>query len=136
MEKPIVRTLLIEPGKHPKEVYIPNEYKHFSFIVSRDNYYTCEAELLILEKSIGLIRNEEGALLNLKGNRRIGEEIIAGPFFIVGVDDNGYIISLNDEDVNIYKEKFWGIEDYTDAEVSLSYWDKFERTIDEMEKTV
>lgn len=91
------------------------------------------AELLVLEKSVGILRNEEGALLSLKGNRKVYDEIIAGTFFIVGINKEGNITSLSEENLKKYQRLFWQIEDYSDDEVSKSYWDKFERTIAEME---
>ena len=71
--------------------------------------------------------------LNLKGNRKVNDEIIAGTFFIVGIDDKGYISSLDDELLEKYKKRFWNIENYTDKEVIKSYWNKFEETINLME---
>ena len=56
-----------------------------------------ECRMIILEKNVGILRNEESALLSLKRNRKVNREIIAGTFFIVGIDDKGYISSLDDE---------------------------------------
>ena len=52
---------------------------------------------MIVEDGVGILRNEEGPLLNLKGNRRIENEIIAGTFIVVGIDKNGNFKSLTDE---------------------------------------
>lgn len=124
---------MIEPLKHPKETYIPNHSIAFKILVSQDNYYISNTEILILENDVGIIKNEESELLNLKGNRKINENILAGTFFVVGLDENKNIISLSNEQLEKYTRRFWGIEEYTDAEVSKSFWDSFERTIARME---
>lgn len=133
MKELIIKTLMVKPNEHPKEAYIPNGYTYFKHLVSMDNYYICDAEIIVLDKDAGLLRNKEGALLGLKGNRKVNDEIIAGTFFIVGIDDKGYISSLSDELLEKYKKRFWNIENYTDKEVSKSYWDKFEETINSLE---
>lgn len=130
MKELIIRVLMVEPLKQPKEVYLLNYIKVFDAIVSSSNYYTCDAEMLILEDGIGLLRNEEGVLLNLKGNRRIGKEIIAGTFIIVGIDDYGNICSLTDELCDEYSKRFWDIEEYTYEDVNNSYWYDFKSLIE------
>lgn len=110
MKELIIRVLMIEPLMPPKEVYLLNYVKVFNTIVSKSNYYTCDAELLIVEDGVGILRNEEGPLLNLKGNRRIKNEIIAGTFIVVGIDENGNFKSLTDEQLSRYSNRFKEIE--------------------------
>lgn len=133
MNEIFIRAIMVEPLKHPKEIYFFNHSIIFNAIVSMSNYYTCDANLKILEDNIGILRNEEGALLNLKGNRYVEDEIIAGTFLVVGIDDNGDVISLTDEQCEKYCNKFWNIEFYSDKEVSKSYWDTFENMINSLE---
>jgi len=57
-----------------------------------------------------LICNEEGKLLGLPLNREINADVIAGTFIIAGLDDDVEIASLNDKQVDMYKEKFHDIE--------------------------
>ena len=122
MKELIIRVLMVEPLMPPKEVYLLNYVKVFNTIVSKSNYYTCDAELLIVEDGVGILRNEEGPLLNLKGNRRIKNEIIAGTFIVVGIDENGNFKSLTDEQLSRYSNSFKEIEEYTDEEVNNAYW--------------
>ena len=96
--------------------------KVINTIVSTSNYYTCDVELLVIEDGIGILRNEEGPLLNLKGNRRIENEIIAGTFIVVGIDENGNFKSLTDEQLLRYSDRFKEIEEYSDEEVNKAYW--------------
>ena len=61
MKELIIRVLMVEPLKAPKEVYLLNYIKVINTIVSKSNYYTCDAELLIVEDGVGILRNEEGS---------------------------------------------------------------------------
>ena len=77
---------------------------------------------MIVEDGVGILRNEEGSLLNLKSNRRIENEIIAGTFIVVGIDKNGNFKSLSDEQLLRYYDRFKEIEEYADEDVNESYW--------------
>ncbi len=89
-----------------------------------------------MEKNVGILRNKNGAILDLKGNRKVNGEIIAGTFLVVGFDEQGYIASLSDEDILKYKERFWNIEIYANRETLKSYWDKFEESLNLIEEEV
>lgn len=133
MKELLIRTLMVEPLMHPKETYIPNHSVAFKILASQDSYYIINTEMLILEDDVGIIKNEESELLNLKGNRKINESILAGTFFVVGIDENKNITSLSNEQLEKYTRRFWEIEEYTDDEVSKSFWDSFEKTIADMD---
>ena len=91
MKENYIKVLMVKPMEHPEVVTIPNNIVTFNRLVSMDNYYTCDAEILLIESYIGILRNSEGSLLNLKGNRKINDEIIAGTFFVVGFDELGNV---------------------------------------------
>ena len=76
------------------------------------------------------------ALFDLQGNRKVNDEIIAGTFLVVGIDDSGFIASLSALDILKYTERFRNLEIYTDKEVRESYWRKFEEYINLMEEEV
>ncbi len=133
MKELIIKVLMVEPLNHPKEIYIINNQDVFSILVSMDNYYISDAKLTYLDENVAIIHNEEAELLNLKGNRRIDDKIIAGTFLVVGINDTGIITSLTDEILEKYKKIFWNIEVYSDKEVSKSYWNSIERLINSFE---
>ena len=132
MKENYIKVHMVKPMAHLKVVTIPNNITTFNRSVSMDNYYTCDAEILLIESYIGILRNSEGSLLNLKGNRKINDEIIAGTFFVVGFDEHGFIASLSESKIKEYAKRFWDIEYYTNKEVSKAYWDNWEREIDSM----
>jgi len=49
-------------------------------------------------------------------NRRVGNDIIAGPFFIAGDSCDGEFISLTDEQVEQYTNEFSKIQEFTGEE--------------------
>ena len=64
------------------------------------------------EDNATLICNEEGKINGMELNRPLYDEdgrivdIIAGPFLIVGFDDDGELVSLTDEQIATYLRKF------------------------------
>ena len=63
--------------------------------------------------------------MNLQANRRVGRDVIAGTFFIAGDDESEDLVSLTDEQVNEYKERFHELEEIEQQEV----FEKIEITI-------
>ncbi len=64
-------------------------------------------ELVYNEDGTAIICNEEGKLMGLDGNRRIGDvsSIIAGSFFVVGLTEDDFC-SLTDEEAQKYMKRF------------------------------
>ena len=117
MKEKTIKVLMVEPGEHPKEVMLDNSLDALQKAVS----IGCEEQGLIeiigLEDGICLLCNEEGKLLQLGGNRRLGDDIITGVFYILGEDGEGELTSLPQETMERYKERFWAPEQYTQSEV-------------------
>lgn len=133
MKEDYINVLMVKPMEHPKSVVIPNNITTFNRLVGVDTYYPCRAEVIIIDRNIGIIRNPEGALLDLKGNRKVNDEIIAGTFLIISFDEHGFIASLSEENIQKYSDRFWNIENFTDREVLMSHWNKFEDELNLME---
>ena len=97
----LIRVLIVEPQKQPYVKDIENDFRAMQAVVGGP------IEYLYLTDDAHIYCNEEGKLLGLTGNRRIDNgDVIAGTFFICG--DNGYgeDISLTDEQVEQYTERF------------------------------
>lgn len=94
-----IQALRFEPGKAPEEVTVSNTLKALQSTVG--GYI----ETLGLGGNAVLVCNEEGKLLGLSANRRVGGDVIAGTFLIVGAAD-GEFCSLSDEDVVHYAQRF------------------------------
>ena len=92
-----IRILKIEPQKLPYEKEINNDLKGIQDEV--EGLFEC----IYLDENCILVCNEEGKLNGMELNRRVGNDIIAGPFFIVGDSRDGEFISLKDEQIEEYK---------------------------------
>lgn len=114
-----IRVLVVEPMKEPKVEYIENTLDGMQRVVGG------LIEEIDLNDNTVLICNEEGKLMNLQANRRVGRDVIAGTFFIAGDDGSEDLVSLTDKQVNEYKERFHELEEIEQQEV----FEKIEITI-------
>ena len=117
MAKEKIRVLKIAPLRYPCEHYLAPSMKAFREAVDADNLEFGGVEAKKLERNVYAIFNKDRFLAYLKGNRRIGSDIIAGNMYIVGVDDNKFPISLTEEQSLKYTLKFWDIEEFDEIDV-------------------
>ena len=61
--------------------------------------------------------NEEGKLIGLEGNRRLGNDILVGVFYIMSENDVGELQSLTEQKIKYYTELFWEPETFDRAEI-------------------
>lgn len=94
-----IRILVVAPNEEPHQVKIQHTLKNMQNIVGG------LIEYVELEHNVDLICNEEGKLLNLELNRLLGNDVIAGTFFIAG-QHNGDTISLSRKQIKKYKKIF------------------------------
>lgn len=106
-----IKVIVVEPDKHPEVKDISNDLKTMQSIVDG------QIEVVFLDDDAVLICNEEGKLMNLKANRCVGNDIIAGTFFIAGDDGSDELVSLNEEQIKEYTDKFNEIEEYSQEEI-------------------
>ena len=115
-----IRVLMVEPGEMPKEALLKTDLSSLQRCVS----IGCEEQGLIeivpIGKKCSILCHEEGKLIGLPGNRRIGNDIIAGTFYIFGDTPSGGMRSLTDEEFEHWYHVFEEPEYYTDTEVTES----------------
>ena len=97
-----IKALVVEPYKEPYEVLLDNSLKSRQKIVGGLIEYC----YLLDDDSVALICNDEGKIFGLPFNREIGYDVICGNFIIVGDNGLGEDLSLTDEQINKYKERF------------------------------
>lgn len=108
-----MRILKIEPGKAP---YVKE---------MADGLEAIQQEVqglfqpVYMEDGVLLCCNDEGKLNGMAPNRRLEDDIICGPFFLVGDDLAGGLCSLTDEQVARYTELFREPEQFTGQEPEL-----------------
>lgn len=108
-----MRILKAEPGKAPYAKEMEEGLK----AIQR------EVEGLFQPLSMGdgviLCCNDEGKLNGMQPNRRLGGDIICGPFFLVGDDHAGGFCSLTEEQIQRYTQMFQEPEQFTGQEPEL-----------------
>lgn len=107
MVKMEIKALMIEPGKHPVVVMLNDDLDSLQKAVSIGADYQGLIEIIGIGSGDCILCNEEGKLIGLEGNRRVGSDIIAGVFYIMSEGEDGELVSLREEKIKYYTEKFW-----------------------------
>lgn len=94
-----IRVLIVKPNQEPKQMKVEHTLDKLQNIVGG------LIEYVELDRNTDLICNEEGKLLQMELNRRLGNDIIAGTFIIAG-QHYGETISLSRKQIKKYKEMF------------------------------
>ena len=107
----ILRVVYVEPNKAPRVMEMPHtleaEQKAVGGLI----------ELVYNDDDTAIVCNDEGKLIGMEGNRRLGNgTIIAGPFFVVGLTEDDFR-SLTDEEVVKYMNQFAEPEQISQEEV-------------------
>lgn len=63
-------------------------------------------ELVYLEDNVSILCNEEGKLIGLEPNRRLGNDILCGVFYVVAENKTGELISLTGKQQERYAQMF------------------------------
>lgn len=115
-----LKILIVEPNKPPVISEIEDDYKAMQNVVGGliSSFYPFDDNAFIF-------CNDEGKLIGLEGNRRIGETVLAGTFFIVGDGHDGECISLTDDQIQKYTEMFSKPEQITQEEVQADNYMTF-----------
>lgn len=109
-----MRILKVEPGEVP---YVKD---------MKDGLEAIQQEVqglfqpVYVEDGVILCCNEEGKLNGMKPNRWLEDDIICGPFFLVGDDHEGGFCSLTDEQLDRYTQRFREPEQFTGHDRSWS----------------
>lgn len=113
-----MRILKIEPGKPAYEKEIENTLESIQGEVGGGIF-----QVLYMDDGAILCCNDEGKLLGMEMNRRLYDDIICGPFFMVG-DGGEDFTSLTDEQLARYQEQFGKPEQFNEYEPNAQPWFK------------
>lgn len=114
-----IRILKIEPQKLPYEKEISNDLEGVQEEV--EGLFDC----IYLDDNCILVCNDVGKLNGMELNRRVSNDIIAGPFFIGGDSIDGEFVSLTDEQIERYTNEFGKIQEFTGEEPEAQPWMEF-----------
>lgn len=108
-----ITVLKVEPLKKPTVCTLTNKLEELQKAVSIGADYTGLIEIIEIGDELGydgesvcLLCNEEGKLINLPPNRRVGRDIICGVFYITGQTRCGNLASLSDKAMKYYAKHF------------------------------
>lgn len=120
MVKKEIKALMIEPGKHPVVMVLNGDLDSLQKAVSIGADYQGLIEIITIGNGDCILCNEEGKLIGLEGNRRVGSAIIAGVFYIMSEGEDGELLPLTEEKIQHYTQRFWEPEVFDCAEIEPS----------------
>lgn len=121
MKEKKIKALMIKPNERPCAVELSNDLDSLQIAVSIGAPEQGLIEFVYLEDNVSILCNEEGKLIGLEANRRLGEDILCGVFYVVAENDEGELISLTQSQQDRYSKMFW--------DPDLIYKDEVGRTI-------
>lgn len=113
MKEKEITVLKVEPLKEPCLCTLVNELGALQKAVSIDAPEVGLIEIIEIGNALGyqgeticLLCNEEGKLIGLTPNRRVGRDIICGTFYINGENKDGDLASLSLKATEFYTKHF------------------------------
>ena len=95
-----MKALLLPPRKEPEIITI-DTWDDLSAVIG------CRlVETILLEQGVLLVCDEEFTYDGAIPNRRIGNNVFAGPLIIIGEDPSGNLTGLTDETLRKYFERY------------------------------
>ena len=110
-----ITVLKVAPMCAPEVVTLSNDLRSLQEAVSIGADYTGLIEVVGLDAKTCILCNEEGKLIGLEPNRRLGYDVLCGVFYVVGQDEEGNITSLSPAAIERYQTVF-ATPDAIDAE--------------------
>ena len=126
-----IKAIMVKPKETPKTTELKVSIDSFNKAVSVDTDYDCLACCKRLERGVYILYADEGGVLFFPPNRRIGDDIISGVFYVIGAKD-GKPVSLTKKQIEKYTEMFANPEEYSENDALLLHLDNLTREIDEM----
>ena len=117
MKEKEIKVLMVEPGKNPKVTTLHNDLDSLQKAVSIGADYQGLIEIVPLGNGDCILCNEEGKLIGLDGNRRVGRDIIVGVFYVMSEDREGDLISLSEKKIQYYQKLFWEPQTFDREEI-------------------
>ena len=125
MKQKEITVLMVEPGQHPRVTTLKNDLDSLQKAVSIGADQQGLIEIISLENGDCILCNEEGKLLSLEPNRRLGQDILCGVFYVVGQNKSGDLCSLDDAALAKYAQHFMVPDTFTDGEVAETIITRF-----------
>ena len=117
MKERFIKVLKVAPFLPPKVIVLENNLTALQNAVSIGADYRGLIEVIDLDEKACIICNEEGKMIGLEPNRRLGDDILCGVFYVAGHNKNGNFVSLNDSQIARYSQIFANIDIISPDEV-------------------
>ncbi len=122
MKEKEITVVKVEPMKAPVIDTLVNDLDSLQKAVSIGASEQGLIELVYLEDNVSILCNEEGKLIGLEPNRRLGDDILCGVFYVVAEDRNGSLKSLSHAQQDKYLRQFWDVDIIDQSEAENSIW--------------
>ena len=114
-----IKVVIVAPHKNPTITTIKTKLENLQEAVGG------LIEIIDIEDDVCILCNEEGKLIGLEGNRKLGDDILVGTFFVCGSNDEGELTSLTDSQIEKYIQFFWEPQTFTQQEIENTHVFKF-----------
>ena len=125
MKEKTVKAIKVEPNKRPYVIDLNTDLDSLQKAVSIGADYQGLIEFVYLEDNASILCNEEGKLIGLTPNRRLGNDILCGVFYVVAENDEGELISLTQDQQNRYSKMFWDPDAISKDEIGRTIFSVF-----------
>lgn len=107
MEKETITALMVAPNMNPCVIELYNDAAFLRAAVSIGLMETAdELNIFPLDAQTGVLCCKYAALWGGKVNRKVGKRMVAGVFFVVGIQ-NGTLVSLPASRLETYRTRLW-----------------------------
>lgn len=125
MKEKTIKALMVEPNKPPCVVDLNTDLDSLQKAVSIGAPDQGLIEFVYLGDNVSILCNEEGKLIGLEPNRRLGNDILCGVFYVVAENKDGELISLTPAQKEHYSQMFWEPDVIDQEEVSKTIFFRF-----------
>ena len=105
-----IKVLHLPPKGHPKPHELINTLDGLQEAVGG------LIEFIPLDGNYSLLLNEEGKLIGLEPNRRLGSDVLVGDVYVVKENDDGELISMEEWELKMFCSLFYEWDDDIDKE--------------------
>ena len=125
MKQKEITVLMVEPGEYPRITTLKNDLDSLQRAVSVGAEQQGLIEIISLENGDCILCNEECKLIGLEGNRRFGDDILTGVFYVMSEMADGDLKSLSQDKIKFYSERFWEPETFSREDIEAALFFNF-----------
>jgi hypothetical protein len=125
MKEKTIKAIKVEPNKRPCVIDLNTALDSLQKAVSIGAPEQGLIEFVYLEDNVSILCNEEGKLIGLEPNRRLGNDILCGVFYVVAENEDGELMSLTPAQKVHYTQMFWDPDVIGNDEVSRTIFMRF-----------